>query len=153
MEIEGMIIQDLGGVEGVSKAGNPWKKHEWVLETIGQFPRKVKFHVFGEKANTLVFEPGKSYAIQFDLESREFNGRWYTDVSAFAARPLETQAPVAPQYAPGTYGSVQPAAQQPQAPANPYANPYGQPAPATNPFPQSPAPDFSAGDSGEDLPF
>lgn len=93
MEIEGMIIRDLGQTEGVSKVGNPWKKHEYVMEVPGQFTRRVKFHVFGERCNTLVFEVGKSYAISVDIESREFNERWYTDVSAYAARPLEGTTP------------------------------------------------------------
>lgn len=39
MEIEGKIIRDLPLQEGVSRAGNPWKKKEWVLETFGQYPR------------------------------------------------------------------------------------------------------------------
>ncbi|MCM1153049.1 MAG: DUF3127 domain-containing protein [Muribaculum sp.] len=93
MEIEGKIIFDLPRQEGVSKAGNPWKKKEWVLETINtQFPRKVKFHVFGDRADQLLFEIGKDYAISVDVESREFNGRWYTDVSCYAMRPIEASA-------------------------------------------------------------
>ena len=44
MEIEGKIIRDLPLQEGVSRAGNPWKKKEWVLETFGQYPRQVCFH-------------------------------------------------------------------------------------------------------------
>lgn len=151
MEIEGMIIRDLGQIEGVSKAGNPWKKHEWVLETFGQYPRKVKFTVFGERSNTVTFELGKSYAVQVDIESREFNDRWYTDVNAFAARQLE-----APTGMPGTPGMPggQPVS-QPQfggAPAAPaFQQPAAPAAPASNPF--GPAPDFSQGDSQEDLPF
>lgn len=149
MEIEGMIIRDLGETGGTSKAGNQWIKHEWVLETMGQYPRKVKFHVFGEKSRTLTFEPGKSYVLQFDLESREFNDRWYTDVSVYAARPADH-----PNVQPGSqssfagatpsgqdinpYGSPQPGFQQPQASAS---NPFGGTA------------DFSQGDNTEDLPF
>ena len=141
MEIEGMIIRDLGQFDGISKAGNPWKKHEWVLETTGQYPRKVKFTVFGEKCNTITFELGKSYIIQVDVESREFNERWYTDVNAYAARPVEA----AEGQAEGPRGAVD----------------FGQPsfqnggisAPATNPF-DSQATDFTqSGDSQEDLPF
>ena len=145
MEIEGMIIRDLGLQEGISKANNPWKKHEWVLETTGNYPRKVKFHVFGDRATTLTFELGKSYVISVDVESREFNERWYTDVSAYAARPVEmaqgtpVQAPVAGN------ATFPPVGVQTAAPAT-------QPAPQPNPF-QSSGVDFAAGDSTEDLPF
>lgn len=137
MEIEGMIIRDLGQLEGVSKAGNPWKKHEWVMETLGQYPRKVKFTVFGEqRVSTLTFEVGKCYAVQVDLESREFNERWYTDVNAYSARPIEGQLP----------GGVPQPTQQPTSPAFPQPE-----VPASNPF--GARPDFSQGDSQEDLPF
>lgn len=97
MEIEGKIILDIPMVEGVSKAGNSWRKKEWVLETFGQYPKKVMFNVFGERVNTLNFQLGRSYAVSVDIESREFNGRWYTDVRAYAARELtegQTGTPV-----------------------------------------------------------
>lgn len=89
MELEGTIIFDLPLQEGISKAGRAWKKKEWVLETPGNYPRKVKFHVFGDRVDSLNFEVGKSYAVSFELESREFNGRWYTDVNVLGARPIE----------------------------------------------------------------
>ena len=40
MEIKGKIILDLGAVSGTSKAGNNWKKHEYVLETQETYPRR-----------------------------------------------------------------------------------------------------------------
>lgn len=87
MELEGMIIRDLGETGGTStRTGNPWRKHEYVLETLGQFPRKVKFDVFGDRCSTLTFEMGKKYVVQVDAESREYNERWYTDLRAYAAR-------------------------------------------------------------------
>ena len=72
MEIKGRIIHVLPLQEGISKAGNAWKKQEYVLETEEQYPRKVCFNLFGDKVDQY-----------FDLESREFNGRWYTDVRAW----------------------------------------------------------------------
>lgn len=131
MEIEGTIILDLPKQEGVSKAGNTWKKKEWVLETGGTYPKKVKFHVFGEKADTFNFEVGKRYIISYDIESREFNGRWYTDISCYSMREPDgtVAAPAATQTAPAPAPS------------------FGQPAaPAADPF---------AGTSSDtdDLPF
>ena len=141
-----MIIRDLGEIGGISKAGNQWKKHQWLLETLGQYPRKVKIDVFGEKTNTLVFEVGKSYVIQVDVESREFNERWYTDIQAYAARLSDNQGMGMSQ--PGT-----PQFEQPMAPAQPaFAQPEQPVVPSQNPF-GSQTPDFTAGDSSEDLPF
>lgn len=83
MDFEGKCIQFLGETSGTSKAGNPWKKKEWVVETFGPYPKKVKVQCFGERSDSLNLEPGRDYVLSVDLESREFNGRWYTDVSVF----------------------------------------------------------------------
>lgn len=147
MEIEGMIVRDLGMIEGISKAGNPWKKHEWVLETTGQYPRKIKFTVFGDRTNTINFELGKSYVIQVDVESREFNDRWYTDLTAYNFRPAEPAAQnVTQPFAQGQYGT----AASPSASTNPYQT---QPGVSQNPFNTGIGADLTSGDSTEDLPF
>ena len=81
MEITGKIIQKLEPQSGTSKAGNAWKKQEYVLETTDSaYPRKVKFDFFGERADQYVFEVGDVITLSYDIESREFNGRWYTDI-------------------------------------------------------------------------
>ena len=72
-EIEGKIIQELPMQSGVSKAGREWKKREWVLETFGNYPRKVKFHIFGDRADQFNIVVGNNYRLQVDIESREFN--------------------------------------------------------------------------------
>lgn len=148
MEIEGKIILDLGVQSGTSKAGNPWKKREMVLETFGQYPRKVKFHIFGEqRVDSMRLECGRDYVLSFDLESREFNQRWYTDVSVFAARDYVPQNNGQPVYGQQPMGYAQPQGgyQQPAAPA--YAGPAVGAAPAAPSFSSEPA------GSDEDLPF
>lgn len=148
MDIEGILIMDLPLEEGVSqRTGNTWKKKSWVLETMGQYPRKAKFDVFGDRVETFKqLEVGKAYSISVDVESREFNGRWYTDLRAFNFRPLDNVQPAYQQPAQGGYQQpAGPAFQQPAstAPAGPQ---FGQPAtPAPSPLP--------AADATEDLPF
>lgn len=94
MELEGKIIQDLGIQSGTSKMGNPWKKRELVLETFGNYPKKVKVTIFGEqKVDSMNLVPGKDYILSVDLESREFNGRWYTDVNVYAVRERGVEVP------------------------------------------------------------
>ena len=73
MEIKGRIIHVLPLQEGVSKAGNPWKKQEYVLETEEQYPRKVCFNLFGDKVDQYPAAIGEDVVVSFDLESREFN--------------------------------------------------------------------------------
>lgn len=85
MEIVGKIIQVLPEQGGVSKtSGKEWKLQAYVLETQEQYPRKVHFEVFGEdriKANPCKLDD--IVTVSFDIESREFNGRWYTSVRAW----------------------------------------------------------------------
>jgi hypothetical protein len=84
MELEGKIIH-LGGIEtGVSKQGNKWQKQEFVIETKDQYPRKVMMSVMGDKVNELKrFAVGNEIKASLNIESREYNGRWYTDVRAW----------------------------------------------------------------------
>ena len=148
MEVVGKIIQVLPAQEGVGRNGNPWKVQPYVLETLDQYPRKVHFEVFGEdriKQNPC--EIDQLVTISFDIESREFNGRWYTSIRAWriqqgdmtqAAAPAPAAAPVAAAPAAAPAPAAQPAA-QPAAPQAEVAN--------VDPF------DASAGDGTSDLPF
>ena len=141
MEFEGKVIQYLGESTGTSKSGNPWKKKEWVVETFGQYPRKVKVQCFGDRSDSIVMEPGQDYRLSVDLESREYNGRWYTDVSVFRVTP---------------YTGAQEAAFG--APAQSYQG-FGQPAAGVSegaPYGggMGSQPTFTPSeDNGEDLPF
>ena len=85
MEVSGKIIQVLPEQGGISKtSGKEWKLQAYVLETQEQYPRKVHFEVFGEdriKANPCQLDD--IVTVSFDIESREFNGRWYTSIRAW----------------------------------------------------------------------
>jgi hypothetical protein len=97
MEITGKIIQVLPEQSGVSKtSGKEWKLQAYVLETQEQYPRKVHFEIFGDdriKSNQCNIDD--MVTVSFDIESREFNGRWYTSIRAWrivdAALTQETQ--------------------------------------------------------------
>ena len=98
MEIRGKIIQTLPLATGEGKNG-PWKKQEYILETLENYPKKVCFNVWGEKVDQFAIKDEETITLHFDLESREFNGRWYTDVKAWrvdrniGATPQGTQNP------------------------------------------------------------
>lgn len=120
MEIEGKVILDLGMTTGTSKAGNAWKKREIVIETFGTYPKRVKMTLFGDRSDTVAAEVGQSYSFSVDVESREYMERWYTDVNAYASRPLGQPETAAPMQSGPTF-------QQPAAPAAaaPAADPFG----------------------------
>jgi hypothetical protein len=131
MEVKGKIIQKLEPVSGTSKAGNAWSKQEYVLETHEAYPKKVFFDFFGDRANQFQLEVGDEVNLSFDIESREYNGRWFTSIRGWKAEKIDPNAAAQPAAAPAAAG----------APAAPVAPP--------------PTADFSAtgGESNDDLPF
>ena len=82
MDISGKIIQFLQLQTGQGKNGT-WKKQEFILETGDQYPKKVCIAVWGDKIDMGSFKTGDLVDVSFDVESREYNGRWYTDVKAW----------------------------------------------------------------------
>ena len=99
MEIVGKITQVLPAQEGVSKStGNPWKIQSYILETLEQYPRKVCFEIFGEdRIKNNPCEIDQIVTVSFDIESREFNGRWYTSIRAWRVQQGDTTANAATQ--------------------------------------------------------
>jgi hypothetical protein len=82
MQVSAKLIQLLPLQTGTGRNGQ-WKKQDIIVETDGQYPKKICISVWGEKINESLLKPGNRLKIDFDVESREFNGRWYTDVKAW----------------------------------------------------------------------
>lgn len=141
MEIEGTLIQKLAVQSGKSARGD-WAKQEFVIEyQDGNFPTKVCFSVWGaDKVKELEqFNQGEKIKVSFNVSSREYNGKWYTDLRAWRINQAGASAQ-------GGY------AQQPAqgAPAQPYQNAPAGFAPARQQ--SAPAPSFDDM-PGDDLPF
>mgnify|MGYP003556592133 FL=1 len=99
MEITGKIIAVLPERGGVSKTGNEWKMQEYVLETHEQYPKKICFNVFGaDKIAQFNIQAGEEMTVSFDINAREYNGRWYNDIRAW--RVERGTAPAAADIAP-----------------------------------------------------
>jgi len=82
MELTGKIIKILPLQTGTGKNGT-WKKQEFVVETITQIARKVCFSLWGDKIDQFNLQEGEDAEVSFDLESREYNNRWYTEAKAW----------------------------------------------------------------------
>lgn len=80
MNLKGKVIQVLPEQTGQGKNGE-WKKQEIIIETEGQYPKKVCVSLWGDKVGTVL--NGASVDVQLDPESREYNGRWYTELKAW----------------------------------------------------------------------
>ena len=83
LEIVGKLQQLLPLQSGTGSRGE-WTKQDFVIETVEQYPKKVCVSAWGDKAKDLDgIKPGETLKISVNIESREFNGRWYTDVRAW----------------------------------------------------------------------
>lgn len=84
MDVKGTLVQILKLEEGVSKAGKAWSKQDFVIETNEQYPKKVCFTLFGEKVSLIDgISEGSEVEVFFNLESRDFNGKWYHNINAW----------------------------------------------------------------------
>lgn len=132
MELSGKVIAVLEPRGGISRNGNEWKVQEYVIETHDQYPRKMVFDVFGaDKIQQFNIQAGEELNVSFDIDAREWNGRWFNSIRAWRVERVQPQAN----------------AQTPPPP----------PAPGIPPASSAPAPSaqasFTANESTDDLPF
>jgi hypothetical protein len=81
MQLTAKLTQLLPIQTGTAKNGL-WKKQDIIVETESQFPKKVCISIWGEKINDGQLQIGNTLKIDFEIESREYNNRWYTDLKA-----------------------------------------------------------------------
>jgi hypothetical protein len=143
MEITGQIIQMLPEVTGTGRSGNSWRKQEFILETHGQYPRKVCMSLWGDKIDQFPLQQGSEITASVEVESREYNGRWYTDIRAWKI------APAAPGQGGQAYGGA-PLAASGMPSSRPAAGPAAGYGSAGSPLPAEP--DYSV-QGGDDMPF
>ena len=123
MEIEGTIVQILEKRSGISKStGNPWMSQGYVLMTNELHSKKIAFEVTGEdRIRRFGLQVGSYVKVFCEVESREYEGKWYTSVKAWDARGVvraqNTQA--APQAAPAPQEAAAPAQGAPTMPPPP----------------------------------
>ena len=134
MELTGRIIAVMEPRSGVSaRTGNSWMTQEYVLEVPGQYPKRCVFNLFGEdRIKQFNIQNGEDLTIQFDIDAREYQGRWFNDIRAYNV--IRGQVAPAPNPATSPFPPVQ-----------------GQTDVATSPFP--PAPETPSEGSADDLPF
>ena len=104
LELTGTIVQILPYESGTSKAGKEWRKVVFILETQDQYPRKVAISLLNDNINKYAIQVGKVVTANLEIESREWNGKWYTEVKAWQltypqGQPVATPAPAQPQAA------------------------------------------------------
>jgi len=177
MESKGIIFKILDAVSGKSeRTGNPWMVQSFVLEVSqgdhGQYKRKQVFEIFGEdRIKAANLSVGAAVNVSFDLEAREYEGKWYNSARAWKVEHLQQgqgqrqtvqqppqHYPPRQQYPPQqNVGYFQPTNQYPPQGGYYQAQPgYPQGGyPQQQPFPpQQPMPPQQGGGGGQDdLPF
>jgi hypothetical protein len=106
MEISGKIIASLAVVSGEGKNGQ-WKSQDHVLETSGEYPKKVCFNLFGDNIDKFPVKIDDEVTVHFNIDSKEYNGRWFTNISAwkvegFSGTPATTATKPSTKAAPST---------------------------------------------------
>lgn len=81
MEVKGKVVKILGITTG--KGASAWRKQDFILETEGTYPKKVAMAVWGDKIEQFNLKEGQRITADIEIESREYNNKWYTDVKVF----------------------------------------------------------------------
>ena len=133
-EITGKIIAVLPTKSGTSARGTQWSSQTAVIETHEQYPKKVAFDVLGDRIAEFNLQVGEEVTVSFDINAREFNGKWFNSVNAWqVVRQCGHQAPMQ------GVCNMNPQAGAQYAQAAQQAAMYGAPNPMNpnNPFPQT----------------
>jgi len=83
LELSGKLVQILPVQTGTGKNG-PWKKVEFIVETMDKFPKKICITAWKEQADQAEkLAINSTVKLSLDLSSREFNGKWYSEIKAW----------------------------------------------------------------------
>lgn len=123
MEFEGIVFKKLTATSGTSQRGE-WHRQDVIFEIVSQspYPRKACLTFFNKQDEVARLTVGAKYIVSFDIESREFKERWYTDIRAWKVEPKEAAqvaAAVAAEPAAPSFEAPMPTAE----PAMPTAEP------------------------------
>ncbi len=119
MELVGKLIKIMPEESGTGKTGNSWKKQSFVIETQDQYPKKVCMQMWGDKVTQLQNTSiDSTVKVSFDVESREYMEKWYTDLKAWKIEAGEEGTPTygGLKDSPSSYSGVD------KVPADPFAD-------------------------------
>ena len=142
MDITGKIIAVLPTKSGTSARGTQWSSQTAVIETHEQYHKRVAFDVLGDKITEFNLQVGEEVTVSFDINAREYNGKWWNSVNAWHVTRVDSQQGA---QQPLNYGN------NPQNVINNMAGP-ANPMNPQNPFPPAQQQGTPAG-KADSLPF
>ena len=98
MELKGLVTNILEKRSGTSKAGNAWVSQDYVIEIEGggNYPRHMCFSVFGEdRIREFAINLGENISVEFDINAREWQGRWFNSINSYRVTHLNSAQNVA----------------------------------------------------------
>lgn len=149
MEMTGVVIAILPERSGTSQRGE-WKSQSFVIETQEQYPKHLCFEVFGaDRITQFNIKCGETITVQFDIDARQYQDRWFNSIKAWNVIRPGQQAPAQGSYNVGNpQAGAQAAYQAQQAAMVGAPNPMNQ----QNLFPPAQQPGGPAGQA-DNLPF
>lgn len=100
LQVTGTVVDVLDEQSGEGRNG-PWRKQEFILETGGQYPKQICMVQWGDNIDKFAVQKGETLTAHIDIQSREYQGRWYTDVKAWRIERDQAQGGGGPQPGPG----------------------------------------------------
>ena len=94
MEFEGVVYKIMPATKGTSARGE-WQRQEVIFELPQEFSRKICVIFFNKESDVARLREGMTCTVSVNIESREYNGKWYTDVRAWRVQPKQEEAAVA----------------------------------------------------------
>lgn len=149
MEMTGVVIAILPERSGTSQRGE-WKSQSFVIETQEQYPKHLCFEVFGaDRITQFNIKCGETITVQFDIDARQYQDRWFNSIKAWNVIRPGQQAPAQGSYNVGNpQAGAQAAYQAQQAAMVGAPNSMNQ----QNLFPPAQQPGAPAGQA-DNLPF
>lgn len=100
-QVTGKLIGILQEISG-EKDGHEWVKGGFVVVTSDDNPKTVALQLFGQtKLNWLTpLQIGQTIVADYYPESREYGGKWYTDLQCTRIYTVQKQSFAAPQMSP-----------------------------------------------------
>ena len=95
MEFEGVVYKIMPATKGTSARGD-WQRQEVIFELPQEFSRKICVIFFNKESDVSRLREGMTCTVSVNIESREYNGKWYTDVRAWRVQPKQEEAAAAP---------------------------------------------------------
>lgn len=83
MQISGTITQVLPIQQGLSQQGKPWSKQQYILETDERYPKTIAFVLMGDNIAKFGVQQGQKVTVDFDVESHEYQGKWYHSITGW----------------------------------------------------------------------